>query len=99
MQRSTKSIKALLDNQTFLTDGGLETTLIFHDGLELPEFAAFPLLNDDEGRARLRRYYNRYMDIAAERGMGFLLDTPTWRASAGWGAKLGLGAAGIDAIN
>jgi hypothetical protein len=25
----------------FLTDGGIETTLIFHEGLELPDFAAF----------------------------------------------------------
>ena len=29
-----------LDGGLFLTDGGLETTLIFHEGFELPMFAA-----------------------------------------------------------
>lgn len=38
---------------SFLTDGGLETCLAFHDGLDLPAFAAFPLLADEDGRRRL----------------------------------------------
>ena len=41
----------------FLSDGGLETTLIYLEGVELPQFAAFVLLQDAAGRARLRRYY------------------------------------------
>ena len=41
-----------LDGGLFLTDGGIETTLIFHHGLELPLFAAFDLLKDDEGTGR-----------------------------------------------
>ena len=52
----------------FLTDGGLETTLIFHDGLDLPEFASFVLLDDEEGRDALVRYYRRYLDVAAVAG-------------------------------
>ena len=43
----------------FLTDGGLETTLIFHDGFELPMFAAFTLIESERGRAALRAYYDR----------------------------------------
>jgi S-methylmethionine-dependent homocysteine/selenocysteine methylase len=39
-----------LSGDVFLTDGGLETTLIFHDGRDLPEFAAFVLLDHDNGR-------------------------------------------------
>ena len=46
-----------LGDRVFLTDSGLETTLIFHDGYDLPAFAAFPLLDDDQGRARLADYY------------------------------------------
>jgi hypothetical protein len=38
-----------LDGGLFLTDGGIETTLIFHEGLELPYFAAFDLLKDRRG--------------------------------------------------
>ena len=69
----------------FLTDGGIETTLIYQDGLALPEFAAFVLLDDPDGRATLARYYRRYLDIAAQaRGAGFVLESPTWRAGLDW---------------
>ena len=47
-----------LADSVFLTDGGLETTLIFHDGLDLPEFAAFVLLDDEAGREALRSYFD-----------------------------------------
>jgi S-methylmethionine-dependent homocysteine/selenocysteine methylase len=89
----------LLSDRMFLTDGGLETTLIFHDGIELPFFAAFDLLKNDEGMRRLKRYYARHAAIAEAHGVGFILESPTWRASADWGAKLGYSAAAIAAIN
>ena len=83
----------------FLTDGGLETHLIFHDGIDLPEFAAFPLLRQAEGRQALQRYFAGFLDEAEALGMGFVLDTPTWRASAGWGVRMGWSADDIDAVN
>lgn len=73
----------------FLTDGGIETTLIFDDGFDLPCFAAFDLLRTAEGRAALERYYERYIPIARQDGRGFILESPTWRASADWGERLG----------
>lgn len=73
----------------FLIDGGLETCLIFRDGLELPSFASFVLLDDAAGSETLRTYYRGFLDIAAAHGTGFVLDTPTWRASPDWGASLG----------
>ena len=73
----------------FLTDGGIETTLIFHDGLELPHFAAFHLLKTAEGQAALRRYFRAYAAIAKGFGAGLILESATWRASADWGARLG----------
>ena len=88
-----------LGDKPFLTDGGLETTLIFHDGLELPYFAAFTLLDSAEGRAALGRYVDRHLSIALNGGMGFILDTPTWRANADWGEKLGLTDADLDRLN
>ena len=75
--------------RTFLTDGGLETTLIYHEGIELPCFAAFTLLKTEQGIGRLRAYYARYARLAREAGLGFVLESPTWRANADWGAKLG----------
>jgi hypothetical protein len=68
----------------FLTDSGLETTLIFHEGIELPFFAAFDLLKTDEGVRKLRRYYARHAAIAEAYGVGFILESPTWRANADW---------------
>jgi S-methylmethionine-dependent homocysteine/selenocysteine methylase len=83
----------------FLTDGGIETTLIFQDGLDLPHFAAFHLLRDAKGREALMRYYERYIAIAKADRMGFILESPTWRASTDWGGKLGYSAADIVAAN
>lgn len=67
----------------------METTLIYRDGLELPEFATFPLLDDEAGIEALRGYYESYAQLAAELDAGIVLDTPTWRANRDWGAKLG----------
>lgn len=83
----------------FLTDGGLETDLIFNDGCELLLFSAFVLLESEEGRTKLRHYFDRYLDVAEERGLGFVLDTPTWRANAGWAGRHGLGVEDIRRLN
>ena len=85
--------------EPFLTDGGIETTMIFDEGFDLPHFAAFVLYDSAEGRAALARYFNRYMDIADRAGRGFVLDTATWRANAGWADRLGLSPADVRAIN
>ena len=82
-----------------LTDGGMETTLIFHEGLDLPHFAAFPLIDSDEGRAALTRYYERYLGLARESRLGFILDTPTWRASSDWAPHLGYDLAALRRVN
>jgi hypothetical protein len=78
-----------LDGRLWLADGGLETTLVFIHGVDLPDFAAFPLLANEEGRLELRRYYDPYLQAAVARNSGFVLDTPTWRASRDWGDRLG----------
>jgi S-methylmethionine-dependent homocysteine/selenocysteine methylase len=77
----------------------METTLIFHEGLDLPEFAAFVLLDDEQGREALRSYFRPYIDIARKRGVGIILDTPTWRANADWGERLGYSAEALAAVN
>ncbi|MEO8290252.1 MAG: homocysteine S-methyltransferase family protein [Gaiellaceae bacterium] len=78
-----------LGGDPFLTDGGLETTLIFRNGLELPDFASFVLLDDPNGLEALREYYESYVEIARRRGIGIIIDTVTWRANPDWGAGLG----------
>jgi homocysteine S-methyltransferase len=78
-----------LDGQLLATDGGMETTLLYRDGFELPCFASFPLLDSEAGRAALARYYEPYLAFARGRGIGFVLEAATWRASPGWGRQLG----------
>jgi len=88
-----------LSDQVFLTDGGLETCLIFHDGIDLPCFASFVLLKDEQGRTALRDYYNQYLPLIAETDYGFILETPTWRANRDWGAQLGYDAEQLAEVN
>jgi homocysteine S-methyltransferase len=89
----------LTGDRLYITDGGLETTLIFHLGLELPDFAAFDVLRDEAGTAALRRYYEPYLAIARERGLGIVLDSATWRASRDWGERLGYSSAELAEAN
>ena len=78
-----------LGDRLFLTDGGIETTLIFLEGQELPLFAAFDLLKTADGLGVLREYFRRYAELAARFRTGVVLETPTWRASADWARQLG----------
>jgi homocysteine S-methyltransferase len=78
-----------LSDEAFLTDSGLETDLIFHGGFDLPEFAAFVLVDDARGTAALDAYLRRHVDIAVQHGCGVILEAPTWRASRDWGSRIG----------
>lgn len=86
-------------SKLFIADGGLETSLIFLQEQELPLFAAFPLIASDAGVAQLKSYFEPYIDIALESKNGIILDTPTWRASHGWGEQLGYSALDIQFFN
>lgn len=88
-----------LSSHIFLCDSGLETDLIFHKGVTLPDFAAFTLLADDRGREHLRTYFAEHLVVAAGHGIGIVLESPTWRASADWGARLGYDAAALAEAN
>jgi S-methylmethionine-dependent homocysteine/selenocysteine methylase len=88
-----------LGQDLFLTDSGLETELIYNQGLELPHFAAFPLLDDADGRQRLRSYFASHAAIAAQADVGLILESVTWRANADWGELLGYGTDALDQVN
>ena len=96
---SASALPQLTDDDLYLTDGGLETTLIFLQGIDLPDFAAFPQLDSEDGRAALRRYYTPYLDLAERVDTGFVLDTPTWRANRDWGAQLGYDPNALGEVN
>ena len=98
MAKYRTGLPQLLGN-VFLADGGMETTLVFHDGLELPEFAAFDLLKDDEGCSCLEKYYSTYIDLAHRYNAGFILESATWRASPDWAKRLGYSLGQLEDFN
>lgn len=89
----------LLRGRSYVTDGGMETDLIFHHGVDLPEFAAFPLLDTGVGRGLLTDYYDGYRAIACAAGAGLMLESPTWRANPDWGARVGYDDTALERIN
>jgi homocysteine S-methyltransferase len=99
MEHSERRPLPHLSGRPVVTDGGLETDLIYHHGADLPDFAAFPLVDDERGRELLLRYYRKYVDIATRAGAGLQLETPTWRASGDWGDRLGYSAAELRRAN
>jgi S-methylmethionine-dependent homocysteine/selenocysteine methylase len=88
-----------LSGEPFITDGGMETTFIFAEGIALPDFASFILLEDPTGLDVLRAYYRSYLEIAAQHGVGIVLDTPTWRANPDWGERLGYSVAELADVD
>ena len=95
-------IKTMFPNESadlFLTDGGLETTLIFHEGFDLPYFSAFDLLKDEKGYHAIKEYYKRYLKIARDSNTGFILESPTWRANPDWIEKIGYPNSAISDVN
>jgi len=88
-----------LTESTFMTDGGLETTLIFNQGIDLPHFASFGLLQNEEGIQILKEYYLAYLEISKQTCKGFILEAPTWRANPDWAMKLGYSLESLDQLN
>jgi S-methylmethionine-dependent homocysteine/selenocysteine methylase len=82
-----------------VTDGGMETDLIFHHGVDLPLFAAFPLVDTPAGRSLLTAYYDEYAAIARRAGAGLMLESATWRANPDWGDRLGYSPADLARVN
>ncbi|HET6409744.1 MAG TPA: homocysteine S-methyltransferase family protein [Chthoniobacteraceae bacterium] len=93
------SVLPHLTDRPYVTDGGLETTLVFHENIDLPCFAAFDLLRTPAGRETLREYYRTYANFAREFRVGFILESPTWRANPDWAQKLGYTKAGLVDAN
>ena len=87
------------DGGLFLTDGGIETVLIYQQGIDLPAFAAFPLVDDERGCEALRGYFAPFLTLARDHGAGFVLTSPTWRANADWGAEVGYDGDRLAAVN
>lgn len=76
-------------DEIFLTDGGLETTLVFLQGFDLPFFAAFDILKHEKGYNAIKDYYRKYLAIAKKYKTNFILESPTWRTNPEWIERVG----------
>lgn len=95
----TTSLESLQHGTMFLTDSGIETDLLFNHSVDLPLFAAFPLVDTEAGSGLLSAYFQAHFDVARAHGSGFVFEAPTWRASAHWGSQLGYGPNALAVVN
>lgn len=86
-------------DRLFLTDGGIETDLMFNCGIELPCMSAVMLLRSAEGRRSLEEYFRSYLDLARRSGTGFILESASWRASPDWAPQFGITQDELDLLN
>jgi len=85
--------------EMFVTDGGIETHLIFNKGQDLPDMSAYLLNMTEAGRETMRDHYRAYIPIAQKAGQGFLFDTNTWRANPDWGTRIGFDRTSLRTAN
>ena len=83
----------------YVTDGGIETHMIFNLGQQVPDMSVYLLNASETGRNLMRDYYRAYIPICRRAGQGFLFDTNTWRANPDWGFRAGLDLAELRAAN
>ncbi|KRA32789.1 MULTISPECIES: homocysteine S-methyltransferase family protein [unclassified Nocardioides] len=90
---------AQVPGRRYLTEGGIETEIMYRWGHELPEFAMYPLLDNPAAMADLRTMYRGYLDAAARHGMSALMGGLDYRASPDWGTLIGYSADGLREAN
>ena len=86
-------------DRLYLTDGGIETWLMYKEGFELPHFCDFQFLADARGREALRKYYREFALIARQQRAGYVFCSLTYRASRDWGQLLGLSSDTLAEMN
>lgn len=97
MAKYREHVGELLRNGVVLGDSGLETTLIYDEGWELPCFATFPFMKSERGRQRLKQYWMDHIDFAENsKCSSFLLGGIGWRCNRDWGTKLGYSQSALD---
>jgi len=99
MVRMSRASLPQLEGGFYLMEGGLETTLIFHEGIDLPDFASFVMLRRPGGPELLRKHARKFLNLARRFEAGLILDSATWRASSDWGDRLGFSRKELAEVN
>jgi homocysteine S-methyltransferase len=88
-----------IEAELFLAYVGMETDLLFKRGIDLPGFASYPLLETQKGRAVLKEYFSEMIALGREKGVGIILESPTWVANRDRGAAIGYAPGKIMQLN
>ena len=96
---NTRAALPQLGSDLFLAYVGMETDLIFSEGIDLPGFASYPLLETDKGRKLLERYLQDMITLGADTNTGVILESPTWVANRDRGAGIGYAPERLTELN
>lgn len=99
MASKWRTLPQLTSSKLFLTEAGIETTLIYRKNINLPSFSTLPLLSTEEGTENLLSIYQDYINTALTHSTGIVLETRTWRGSPAWASKLGLSTSQVLNLN
>lgn len=88
----TEFAAAFRSGTPIITDGGIETRIMFETNLSMdPELQVAALVPDPDGAAALRSIYESYIKAAGEFGLPIVIGTPTFRASLNFARRAGHG--------
>ncbi len=91
--------RALASGAPILTDGGIETEIMFGTGYAMdPDLQVGAMVLDPAGLPLIRSVYERYVRAAERAGVPIVIGTPTFRASANFARASGRSAE-LEAIN
>ena len=94
MAGDTGAAALLTGDALVLTDGGIETRLVYEMGVELPEPLQSAAL---VGTGALRELYVSYVEAARAHGLPVILGTPTFRAGARYAEAAGADVGEVNA--
>ena len=78
--RNTKAFPTQREGELYLTEGGVETELMYKWGFDLPHFSTFALFDNREAMSAIHGIFHRYLDIAAKYGLSALISGLDYRA-------------------
>lgn len=87
-----------LDDRIYITEGGIETEILYKWGFELPEFSMYPLLDNADAMKTIHAMFDRVFAAAAAHDAGIVLAGLDYRASPDWAEKIGYSRDQLDAF-
>lgn len=93
-------IETVTSGRPVLTDGGIETRIMFETPIHMdPDVQVAALLDHRDGRMKLESVYSGYVEAAREFSLPVVIGTPTFRAGPNFIRRAGLPEEDIGRLN